>query len=550
MKQIDIIKAYSQQRCLIVDDMPDVRGALKRILVDFGVSAVDTAGTAEEAVELCELHSYDIVLADYNLGPGKNGQQLLEELQHYRLLRYTSLFVIITAEIASHIVIHALEHQPDEYLTKPITRDSLRPRLDQAFLKKQALLDINQALDEQRQDKAIELCREFIAKGARYVNDCRKILIELLCQQCEFAEAKAVLQAMSDERLPIWAKIAMARVHYELEEHEQAKQILKELIQENDRIIEAHDLLAAVYEAQDQHELAKDSLGDALNISPMSPLRQREMARVCHAVGDEKRSVIAYRAAVKHSKNSYQESPEDLLGLANGLLNLYKMDPDKSNAQAAGEALEVLKQLDKKYGRQQDIKLQGKIITADIYDFSGQEVPATKALDEAVSIHQALCENKLAVIAADTSLAIADALIRHGHHDEGERLLHQVAQANDDEELAMRIDRLLREPISKTGIQKAAQANRKGIALYEDGNYSKAINAFQEVLKELPNHIGLNLNLIQATIGLCKETELTGKYQKMLDGAFKRIGEVSEKSSHYSRYQYLYNAYLKNKGGT
>ena len=94
MKQIDIIKTYRQKKCLVVDDVPDIRASLKRILIDYGSSDVDMAGSAEEAIEICEKKYYDIVLADYNLGPGKNGQQLLEELRFHGRLKHTAMFLL------------------------------------------------------------------------------------------------------------------------------------------------------------------------------------------------------------------------------------------------------------------------------------------------------------------------------------------------------------------------------------------------------------------------------------------------------------------------
>jgi len=112
MKQIDIIKTYGQKRCLVVDDVPDIRASLKRILIDFGSVNVDTAGNAEEAIDICQRNQYDIVLSDYNLGSSKNGQQLLEELRFHGLLKNTALYIMITAESASQYVLHALEYQP------------------------------------------------------------------------------------------------------------------------------------------------------------------------------------------------------------------------------------------------------------------------------------------------------------------------------------------------------------------------------------------------------------------------------------------------------
>ena len=71
---------------------------------------------------MCSYKSYDIVLCDYNLGAGQDGQQLLEELRYRHKLKNTSLFVMITAESSRDMVLGALEYLPDDYLTKPITQ--------------------------------------------------------------------------------------------------------------------------------------------------------------------------------------------------------------------------------------------------------------------------------------------------------------------------------------------------------------------------------------------------------------------------------------------
>jgi len=168
MKQIDIIKTYSQKRCLIVDDMPDARAQLMRILKDYGSSNVDSVGNAEEAVDICTKKQYDLVIADYNLGQGANGQQLLEELKHQKLLQNTALFIMITAENASHYVLHALEYAPDDFLQKPISRDSLRPRLDAALLKNEYLAEIKQALDQGKAGKAIGVAESLANQNHRF----------------------------------------------------------------------------------------------------------------------------------------------------------------------------------------------------------------------------------------------------------------------------------------------------------------------------------------------------------------------------------------------
>jgi len=75
---------YSKLRVLIVDDFNSFRLALSKMLSEFGFSHIDSAANGTEALNYCKKQSYDLVLCDYNLGPGKNGQQLLEELRQYK----------------------------------------------------------------------------------------------------------------------------------------------------------------------------------------------------------------------------------------------------------------------------------------------------------------------------------------------------------------------------------------------------------------------------------------------------------------------------------
>ena len=96
MQQIDIIKIYEKKRCLIVDDLTEVRALYKRMLRSFGVKELDTAATADQTMELCRNHNYGMIICDYNLDDSRDGQQILEELRHMQMLKYTTLFIIIT----------------------------------------------------------------------------------------------------------------------------------------------------------------------------------------------------------------------------------------------------------------------------------------------------------------------------------------------------------------------------------------------------------------------------------------------------------------------
>ena len=67
-------------RLLLVDDDPNLRLALRRVLEGFGVSVI-LAGSASQALHLLEVSSFDAVLSDYDLGSGsQTGVQLLRQV--------------------------------------------------------------------------------------------------------------------------------------------------------------------------------------------------------------------------------------------------------------------------------------------------------------------------------------------------------------------------------------------------------------------------------------------------------------------------------------
>ena len=120
-----------EARILIVDDFADFRRGMRKILESIGVKFIDEAEDGENAVKSMKRQAYDIVLCDYNLGfDKKDGQQVLEEAKHLGLIRYSSIFIMLTAENTMPMVMGAVEYQPDDYLIKPITKDILKTRME------------------------------------------------------------------------------------------------------------------------------------------------------------------------------------------------------------------------------------------------------------------------------------------------------------------------------------------------------------------------------------------------------------------------------------
>ncbi|MEI7430940.1 MAG: response regulator, partial [Betaproteobacteria bacterium] len=79
-------KEMSRMRVLLVDRHTTARNSLRIILSTLGVSGVHSAGTSAEVLRQVKAYSFDIILADYHLDDGRDGQQLLEELRQKQLI--------------------------------------------------------------------------------------------------------------------------------------------------------------------------------------------------------------------------------------------------------------------------------------------------------------------------------------------------------------------------------------------------------------------------------------------------------------------------------
>ena len=109
------------KRILAVDDLVESRSAMKKMLVILGASKVDVAMDGDEATEYILNNDYDLVISDYNLGRGRDGQQILEEARFIRRFKATTTLVMLTGDTALDMVMGAIPYEPDHYVTKPFT---------------------------------------------------------------------------------------------------------------------------------------------------------------------------------------------------------------------------------------------------------------------------------------------------------------------------------------------------------------------------------------------------------------------------------------------
>lgn len=537
MRQIDLIKIYAKKNCLVVDDLSEIRGSIKRMLKVFGVEEVDTAANGEEAMELCLSKSYDIVLCDYNLGKAKDGQQILEELRYRGLLKNTSLFIMITAESSRDMVLGALEYQPDDYMTKPITQQSLRARLDKSLVRHEALYPIKQAIDRKKYKEAIELCEKVIAEeGTRYDSVCKNMEAELYQRLGEFEKAKSQYEKVLAESPAVWAKLGLGKTLIELKNYKDAEVVLKEVLDVDTRYVEAHDLLAVCYNSQGDGLRAQAAMKKAVEVSPKSVLRQRKLAALAYKNQDIETSVKACRNTVKLSQNSCYETPTDYFNLASRLADTMKTASASDTSRFSKEAQEILQKVEQKFPRDKSISLQTAAVKARVHEAKKESKEAEKWTEVARDLYIEIEDD----VDIEASMEYAHTLMAMGDAKAAKRILERLVNENpNNDEVAEQIDSLSDEPVSKRGKSQVAELTKKGISCYEKKEYEEAIHVFQNAVAIYPKHIGLNLNLVQVILAECDTHGIQRQYRAMCRKCLSSVQDLPEDNPQFERYQYL-----------
>lgn len=524
MQQIDIIRIYKNKRCLVIDDYPDIRASIKRMLNKFGAMNVDTASTGEEAMELCQKYSYDIVLSDFNLGEKKSGQQILEEIRFRNLLKHSSIYIMITAETTRDKVYSAIENQPDAYIAKPFTPPVLQKRLDALLVIKESLADIDDAADAGDFDRAISLCRKRIAAHDRYEMQCIKMLGNLLCKTGRFDEAADVYKAVLKERSLNWALIGLGRAMMRKGQLDQSEEIFRKLRDERCPCLEVYDNLAYIANVRGNTLESQGFMEEAIAMSPESILRQKNLAGICENNDDLERAEKAYRKVLRIGAHSVYEEPQDYFKFVSctNKVMLRQGGYDKKRFEDAGE---MLTRAVRRFRADGSVLLRAKYMMSDTCVAAGKQDKAKEALADAEKAFQEAAT--IAEVGPEVLMQRARTFEQNGDKAKAKEILLQLAaKYADNEALITEIDRCLDEPVSKQGKVKVVEFNREGKKLFEKEDYVQAIDFFVKALKIYPNHVALNLNLAMALLREMNKNGADPVYVSRCKRVMAKIGDL------------------------
>lgn len=526
---------YANLSVLIVDDFHNFRTTLAKNMYALGFRSINSVSSGNEAINLCRKNHYDVILSDYNLGSGKTGQQFLEEMRFYKMVKRSDIFMLISADTSRDVVMASYDCEPNDYLSKPITGKTLEQRIKRQMAKRAELVNIYQAIDDLNYSRAIRLLEAALQKQSRYTVDCQKLLGEMYITEKRFDEAELLYIKILEARDVDWAQVGLANVDLERGKVDDAVSALDYIVQDYPSYLKAYDCLSKAYVTLGDSEKLQNVLEQAAAISPMSIGRQKILADTALENGDIDVAMKAYKKTIKYGANSHYDSVDNHLNLARAITKIYDNDIDKAKAVSL-DAVKLLNGIDNQYDTNEEQKIQAKLLHSQINAMNGNK----RASDELFSEAKLLIEespNRHVI----NEIESVNTLMASGSFFEAKEAINEmlVFYANDQAALE-KIDPLLEEPVSEKGKKLIGSINKKGIDFYSSGDFTQSMSYFLRAQKKYPRYIGLKLNLIQAMIGEIRVNGISEEYANICASTFKVVERyVGSDSDKYQRYKQL-----------
>lgn len=526
---------YKDLRVLVVDDFNSFRITLNKILYDIGFRKIDSVGTGEEALVLCDQHRFDLIFCDYNLGKGKNGQQLLEELRLKKLLKPQDIFILLSAETSRYVVMSAFDCEPDAYLTKPITSKVIDQRVKRLLSRRSELLSIYNSMVAGDTKSTVEQLQNIIKKNSRYSMDCQKLLAETYMKENLLKEAEQVYRAVLEVRALDWAQVGLANIKIAQGDYQTAAKWLEEIIDATPNCLKAYDALVIALEALNNEEKLQKVKEKAVEVSPMSIGRQVSLAKTAMDNGDSEVAAKAYRKTVKFGINSHYNTAENKLSYAKAVTRYYDDDADKAEDMAK-EAVQLINQMDDEFLMDSELKVKSQLLGSQLWALQGEVNKADAILEE---VNDTLSHK--AYVDIDIEIELVNALVAKHDTDKAQKKIQDLIEKyKGDQSSLEKIDPLLLEPVSEKGKKDLAAANKKGIEAYKTRNYDAAMEFFDRVEKRYPRYIGIKLNLVQAIIGKIRAEGVSEELINRCIAMFDMVESfIDANSTHYDRYRQL-----------
>jgi len=498
---------------LLIDPQNSMRANMHNMLNLCGITKIDHAASSGTAIKPLRSKSYDLILCEYDLGDGQDGQQLLEDLRHNKLIPLSTVFIIVTAERGYEKVISAAEFTPDDYILKPLTADKLLERLGRTLERRTAFLPVYRRIEQGDLKQAIAGCVGGEQVHPRHAADFMRLRAELHIELAEPAAAEVVYRQVSEMKQVAWATLGVAKTCFMQQRYAEAEQLLSGLLAENSKYMDAYDWLAKTHEALGRLDTARQVLADAVGVSPHAVRRLRKLGEVALQTGDVDTAERSFQKVVSKAKYSEFRDPEDHVKLVQTLVK-------KGDAK---QAATVIREMERSLPNSGKTSACRALSAAMLHAHNGDAARAAEELDAAIA-----ASRDGAALSNDMKMELAKVCLQHDLDDGASEVMLGV-MSNASEGAAMTKAMQVFEQAGRQQLAEsvAQESRRQVIALVSggaekarQGDYQGAVDLMNEAVRKLPDNPQVVFN---AALAVLKYLENLGWEPRLGEQARRHI---------------------------
>jgi len=291
---------YKSKKLLLVEDCEPVRASIKGMLQQIGFEDITAVADAVQALQLANKDSFDFILADFDLGTGKDALQFFAELCQRETLRVSCCFLLMSAEPRRMPVMGVLQGAPDGFILKPFSYVELEKRLAKAWSNRVKLRKVYQALRQDDYKTAqLELDQIINAVNSSSLLALR-LMAEVLLAEGNYAAALKLYEQVTQQRDFSWARLGQAIALFQQQDYALAESQLLSLMELDEIRPEALEWLACLYLRQGQYDNAAKHLAELLKLQNTHAMAQQATGCILQLTGQTE-------TAVKHWQKLIQQ---------------------------------------------------------------------------------------------------------------------------------------------------------------------------------------------------------------------------------------------------
>ncbi|MBD5801157.1 Chemotaxis protein CheY [Azoarcus sp. Aa7] len=490
---------------LIVESNQGMRSQLRSMLNSFGIANVKFAPSAGAAISRLRDRRYDVILSEYSLGDGQDGQHLLEDLRNNEIIPLDTLFIMITGERNYERVISAAELAPNDYILKPLTPDMLHMRLLRALEKRETFLPVYRLIEAGETQRAIDACTARADTHPRYRIDFLRLEAELHAALGHSEQAESIYREILAAKVVPWARLGLAKMLFAKKDYAAAEEILSALVAENSRYVDAYDWLARTREETGRIEEARDVLTSAVALSPHRLGRLRHLGSVQLAAGDAPAAERTLAEVVRKGKYSDFRNPEDHVTLVRAQLSQGRTE----------EAQATIRDLEASMGGMATTPVCASLSKALYHTSTGAADLAQAALQNALQAGAALSS-----LSTDMKQELVKACLDNHMEAEGSQLVIDILRNAADERTVEKTRAILQErghgDLSNE-LEERVHVEVRGLItagadMVKAGDFDGAVREMMAAVQKMPGNPHV---LFNAALALLRHIENRGWNERL-----------------------------------